>query len=49
LARLEAKVAMEELLKRIKNFRRIDDSDLPRVPTFIMRGVKSLPIAFEVR
>ena len=49
LARLEAKVATEELLKRAKNFRRSDDSPLPRVPTFIMRGVKSLPIAFEAR
>jgi cytochrome P450 len=49
LARLEAKVAVEELLKRTKNFRRTDDSLLPRVPTFIMRGVRSLPIAFDVR
>lgn len=49
LARLEAKVAMEELLKRTKNFRRSDDSVLPRVPTFIMRGVKSLPVEFEAR
>ena len=49
LARLEAKVATEELLKRAKNFRRVDDAPLPRVPTFIMRGVKSLPIAFDPR
>ena len=49
LARLEAKVAIEELLKRAKNFRRTDDRILPRVPTFIMRGVRELPIAFERR
>ncbi|MEO8538936.1 MAG: cytochrome P450 [bacterium] len=49
LARLEAKVATEELLKRVTNFRRVDDAVLPRVPTFIMRGVKSLPIAFDAR
>jgi cytochrome P450 len=49
LARLEAKVATEELLKRARNFRRTDDSLLLRVPTFIMRGVKSLPIRFEAR
>jgi cytochrome P450 len=49
LARLEAKVAMEELLKRAKNFRRTDERVLPRVPTFIMRGVRELPIAFDRR
>jgi cytochrome P450 len=49
LARLEAKVAIEELLKRAKNFRRTDDRLLPRVPTFIMRGVRELPIAFDRR
>lgn len=49
LARLEAKVAWEELLKRAKNFRRTDERLLPRVPTFIMRGVRELPVAFEAR
>lgn len=49
LARLEAKVAFEELLKRAKNFRRTDDRPLERVPTFIMRGVRGLPIEFERR
>jgi cytochrome P450 len=49
LARLEAKVAYEELLNRAKNFRRTDDRILPRVPTFIMRGVRELPIAFDRR
>lgn len=49
LARLEAKIAYEELLKRAKNFRRTDAELLPRVPTFIMRGVTKLPIAFDLR
>ena len=49
LARLEAKVAYEELLNRAKNFRRTNDRILPRVPTFIMRGVRELPIAFDRR
>jgi cytochrome P450 len=49
LARLEAKVAIEELLNRAKDFHRADVEPLPRVPTFIMRGVRSLPIAFPAR
>lgn len=49
LARLEARVAVEELLKRAKGFRRTTEGPLPRVPTFIMRGVTSLPIAFDAR
>ncbi len=49
LARLEAKIAIEELLKRTKNIRRTDDRLLPRVPTFIMRGVRELPVAFDAR
>ncbi|MGE3074507.1 MAG: cytochrome P450 [Dehalococcoidia bacterium] len=47
LARLEAKIAVEELTKRATNFRRTDDRLLPRVPTFIMRGVRELPVAFD--
>jgi cytochrome P450 len=49
LARLEAKVAIEELLKRAKDFHRTDNDPLPRVPTFIMRGVRALPIGFSAR
>ncbi|MEX0782111.1 MAG: cytochrome P450 [Dehalococcoidia bacterium] len=48
LARLEAKVALEEFLARFRDFERIDDRLLPRVPTFIMRGVRELPIKYEV-
>lgn len=47
LARLEARIALETFLARAKNFHRTDNELLPRVPTFIMRGVRSLPIAFD--
>jgi cytochrome P450 len=47
LARLEAKVALEELLNRVHGFERTTDGILPRVPTFIMRGVTSLPVALH--
>lgn len=49
LARLEAKVAYEELLARATGFERTTEGPLPRVPTFIMRGVLELPIAFRVK
>jgi cytochrome P450 len=47
LARLEARVALQALLERMKSFERVGEGPLPRVPTFIMRGVRSLPIRFE--
>ena len=47
LARLEAKIALEAFLRRCHNFQRLDNEPLPRVPTFIMRGVRSLPITFS--
>jgi cytochrome P450 len=47
LARLEASVALEALLRRLPNFRRVDDTPLPRIASFIFYGVKSLPLAFE--
>lgn len=49
LARLEAKVALGEFLARVKDFHRTGDELLPRVPTFIMRGVRELPIAVNPR
>jgi cytochrome P450 len=45
LARVEARIALEAFLRRFKDFCRVDDEPLPRVPTFIMRGVRKLPIA----
>jgi cytochrome P450 len=47
LARLETKVALESILQRLPNFRRVDDADLPRISSFIFYGVKSLPLAFD--
>jgi cytochrome P450 len=44
LARLEARIAVETFLNRYKSFARTDDSLLPRVPTFIMHGVRELPL-----
>jgi cytochrome P450 len=49
LARLEARVALEMFLNRVSDFRRSDTGPLPRVPTFIMRGVRELPITFTTR
>jgi cytochrome P450 len=46
LARLEARIALETLLARAKDFHRTTAEPLPRVPTFIMRGVRELPIGF---
>jgi len=49
LARLEAKIALEELFDRATNFRRTTTGPLPRVPMFILRGVRELPLAFEAK
>lgn len=49
LARLEAKVAFERLFARYSAFERLDAASLPRVPTFIMRGVRSLPVRLVAR
>jgi len=49
LARMEARIALEELLARAREFARTTEGPLPRVPTFIMRGVLTLPVAFTAR
>lgn len=49
LARMEARIALEELLARAGGFVRTTEGPLPRVPTFIMRGVLTLPVAFTPR
>ncbi|MEP7215457.1 MAG: cytochrome P450, partial [Anaerolineaceae bacterium] len=49
LARLEAKVALEEFLLRTSHFERTDSELLLRVPTFIMRGVRKLPLAVTAK
>ena len=49
LARLEAKVALETILRRLPNIRRVDDAPLARIPSFIFYGVKHLPLTFDAQ
>ena len=44
LARLEARVALDELLKRTRSFERTDDEPIERTPSFILRGPERLPV-----
>jgi len=48
LARLEARVALEEIVRRLPNLRRMDEAPLERINSFIFYGVKHLPLAFDV-
>jgi cytochrome P450 len=46
LARLEATIAIETLLRRLPGLR-LDDPDRPdRLPTFVLRGLRSLPASW---
>ena len=47
LARLEARVALEQVLDRLPGLRRADDAPLPRIASMFLRGLQSLPLAFE--
>jgi cytochrome P450 len=47
LARLEAKVALEEILHRLPTIGLEEGAPLPRIPSFIFYGVKSLPMTFD--
>ncbi|MGI8554619.1 MAG: cytochrome P450 [Dehalococcoidia bacterium] len=47
LARLEAKVALEALVRRIPDFHRADGNALEPVEGFVMHGVKRLPLVFD--
>jgi cytochrome P450 len=44
LARLEATVAVQELLARTKSFERTGDDPLPLHPSIVFRGVTELPV-----
>jgi cytochrome P450 len=44
LARLEARVALEALLRRTKSFERTDSDLLPLHPSIVFRGVTRLPL-----
>jgi cytochrome P450 len=47
LARLEAKVALEEMLPRLPNLRRADDDELEFVPAVFMNSLATLRVAFD--
>ena len=47
LARLEARVALEELLGRFTGFERTQPS-VEYIDSFLVRGPKSLPLRFEL-
>jgi cytochrome P450 len=45
LARLESRVALEALLRRLPDLRRVEP-DIELIPSFFLRGPKRLPLAF---
>ena len=48
LARLEAKIAFEEMAKRFKHLRlAVDPTELERMPSLVIYGLKSLPVKFD--
>ena len=47
LARLEARVALEVLTRRIERWTLADDTTLEYEPSFILRGLKSLRLHFD--
>ena len=47
IARLEAKVAFEELLRRLHNIRLVEGAQLDPLPSVILRSWKTLPVAFD--
>lgn len=49
LARLESRIALTEMLTRLKNLERADDVPLEPVEGFIVHGVKRLPLRFELQ
>ena len=47
LSRLEAKVALEELMKRVGSYRLADSNDYGYYPSFMLRGLKQLDIELD--
>ncbi|MGV0741326.1 cytochrome P450 [Mycolicibacterium sp. XJ870] len=47
LARLQARVALEELARRFTSVRFADDNDFAYEPSFMLRGFKRLSVIFE--
>ncbi len=48
LARLESRVALEELVRRVRTYE-VDESGAERVHSVNVRGFASLPLAVELR
>jgi cytochrome P450 len=46
LSRLEGQIAVETLLRRLPNLRM--DGNVEREPSLVFRGIKTLPVAFDV-
>jgi len=50
LARLEARIAVEQILHRMENIRLVEDkNNFEYEDTFVLRGLKELHVAFDVR
>ncbi len=50
LARLEARIAVEQILDRLENIRLIDErNNFEYEDTFVLRGLKELHVAFDAR
>tara|TARA_Y100001970_G_scaffold272294_1_gene368810 strand:+ start:9503 stop:10798 length:1296 start_codon:yes stop_codon:yes gene_type:complete len=50
LARLEARIAVEQILERMENIRLVDDKNsFEYEDTFVLRGLKELHIVFDAR
>ncbi|WP_197278548.1 cytochrome P450 [Numidum massiliense] len=47
LARLEARIALEALLAQFHTFHSVRETALEMIPSFVVHGVKQLPITFE--
>ena len=50
LARLEARIAVEQILERMENFRLVEEkNNFEYEDTFVLRGLKELHVAFDAR
>lgn len=49
LARLESRIALEELLARFQNIKRDRSRELEHIGSFIVFGVQNMPVTFEAR
>jgi cytochrome P450 len=49
LARLEARIALEQIIERFKDIQRVRDVPLQMIPNFNAHGVQQLPVRLEKR